>query len=48
MAEDLELELFTESEDGEVIVNIVRVVARVLDNLTHSNLVVRITVMVKK
>ena len=48
MAKDLELELFTESEDGEVIVNIVRVVARVLDNLTHSNLVVEITVMVMR
>ena len=34
----LKLELLTEPEDGEVVVNIVRVVARVLKNLTHSNL----------
>ena len=44
----LKLELFTESEDGEVVVDIVRVVARVLDNLTHSNLVVEITVMIMR
>ena len=34
----LKLELLTEPEDGEVVVDIVRVVARVLKNLAHSNL----------
>ena len=41
----LKLELFTKSEDREVVVDTVRVVARVLDNLTHSNLVVEITLL---
>ena len=45
----LKLELLTEPEDGEVIVDIVRVVARVLKNLAHSNLkTVMITDVLKK
>ena len=39
---DLKLKLFTESEDREVVVDIVRVVARMLNNFAHSNLVVKI------
>ena len=43
---DLKLKLFTESEDGEVVVDIVRVVARMLKNLAHLNLVFKIASMV--